>query len=402
MDADQMQEHGPQDEQRILSISTASDCVVHDTKIVRPSTHVFIVGVGHYPYFIDGGPDSFEEAELGQLSSPPVSARALARWFIDEYHYPPAPLGSVALLISDDTNVPFETASGNWVVPKPDYENFAKAADAWFERGNTDESNRLVFVFCGHGYGQGRISSLLMSDFNFKSRARWDSALDLGAFVSGMATCAAAEQIYFIDTCRRPHGALLAPDAAIGRTPVHAKADPREGFKTRVNAPLIFSTGDELPALAPEDGVSIFTAAFLKSMRGMAARDDNGETDWRVNNYSLLEAMAHESIRLTSPHFKTPQQPQSGEARAFDFHYLRENPVSPVYLVRTGGEACGPGDIHYELRGKPQIRSCNANDYEIELELPFGRYSFTLKQGEIEIAKTQQRSAPTWKRASLT
>ncbi len=40
----------------------------------------------------------------------------------------------------------------------------------------------------------------------------------------------------------------------------------------------------------------------------MGARDDNG--DWRVNNYSLLEAMSHVSLRLTQNFFPEPQQPQ--------------------------------------------------------------------------------------------
>ncbi|MOA22968.1 hypothetical protein D3C78_1435660 [compost metagenome] len=167
-----------------------------------------------------------------------------------------------------------------------------------------------------------------------------------------------------------------------------------------MNAPLIFSTGDDQPARGREDGVSVFTAAFLKSVRGMAARDDNGETDWRVNNYSLLEAMAHVSARLTEQYFPESQQPQGGEARAFDFHYLRDDPISPIYLNR-GDDACGPGDIHYVVRGQPSIRPCNADEYEVELELPLGRYSFTLMHGGTAIASAQQRAAPTWKKARL-
>jgi Caspase domain len=255
----------------------------------------------------------------------------------------------------------------------------------------------MVFVFCGHGFGFGPVTSLLMSDFDFRRLDRWDSALDLGKFLAGMASCAAAEQIYFIDACRRPHGDLLAPNAAIGRTPIQAERDPRANFATKRNAPLIFSTGDDEKARGRSDGASVFAAAFLKSVRGMAARDDDG--DWRVNNYSLLEAISHVSNRLTAQHFPDPQQPQGAEARAFYFHYLKEDPISPIYLDK--GRSRDPGDLHFEVRGKQCVRPWRADELELELELPYGHYSFTLRDGNTDPARARQRAAPTWKKASL-
>jgi hypothetical protein len=37
----------------------------------------------------------------------------------------------------------------------------------------------------------------------------------------------------------------------------------------------------------------------------------------------------------------------------------------------------------------------------LELELPYGAYSFTLKRGTVDLASAKQRAAPTWKKASL-
>lgn len=364
-----------------------------------PGTHVLVVGVGHYPYFKKGGPEAYDDAPLGQLSSSPVSARLMARWFIDEYDYPAAPLQSVALLVSDTTNVPFETASGSFVLTKPTYENFKVAAKAWHKRGSTDEGNRLVFLFCGHGYGYGEITSLLMADFDFREDDRWDNALDLGVFLGGMETCAAAEQVYFIDACRRPHPSFMSPAAAIGRSPFHITESPRDNFATTRNAPLFFSTGDAEPARGRTDGASVFTDAFLKSMRGMAARDDNG--DWRVNNYSLLEALSHVSLRLTKEHFPEPQQPQGSQSRAFDFHYLSKDPVSPIYIERPG-HACGPGQLHYSVHGIAMVRPCTADETEVEIPLPLGGYQFILTDGETILAKANGRSAPTFKKAKLS
>lgn len=377
---------------------TGGNALVFKADEDGPQTHVLIVGVGHYPFFRNGGDDADDAAPLGQLISSTISARILANWFLNEYRYPPAPLGSVGLLLSELEEKPFVAPTGNWLVPAPTYVAFSEAAKAWHVRGNSDEDNRLIFFFCGHGFGYGVLASLLMADFDFREHDAWDSALDLGKFVAGMETCAAAEQVYFIDACRRPHGDLLPPGAAIGRSPIHAKSTPRKDFSTTRNAPLIFSAGDDQPARGRTDGASVFTDAFMKSVQGMGARDDNG--DWRINNYSLLEAMSHVSLRLTEQHFPEPQQPQGGQARAFDFHHLDKDPISPIYLDRNG-HACGPGQLHYEVAGQAIVRPCNEDEYEIELSLPFGGYRFTLKDGGTELAHAQQRAAPTFKKVRL-
>lgn len=363
-----------------------------------PQTHVLIVGVGHYPNFRNGGAGSNAAAPLGQLSSSAVSARIMANWFLTKYAYPSAPLGSLAILCAEKDAQPFETNAEVWRLPDATYAAFVQAAQAWHGRGNGDEDNRLIFLFCGHGYGNGPLTSLLMADFDFRKLDAWDSALDLGKFVGGMETCAAAEQIYFIDACRRPHADMVEPGAPIGRTPVGAKALPRKDFSTSRNAPLFFSTGDDQPARGRSDGASVFTDAFMKSVQGMGARDDYG--DWRVNNYSLLEAMSHVSQRLTQQHFPDPQQPQGGEARAFDFHFLPEDPISPIYLDRNG-HSCGPGQLHYEVGGKSVVRECEDDELEIEVSLPFGQYQFTLMDGPDVLAQAQGRVAPTFKKARL-
>jgi hypothetical protein len=375
------------------------DGIIHRVAGDGPRTHVLIVGVGHYPSLRGGGPGANASTPIGQIESCPRSARALAQWFIDAYHYPQAPLGTVALLTSEQFEQPFQTPSGSWLPLVPDYGTFASAAEAWFQNGNTSQSNRLIFIFCGHGYGYGPETSLLLRDFDFGRLDRWDSALDLGTFHAGMAQCAAAEQIFFIDACRRPHGDLLAPRAAIGRSPVHPTEFPRQHFSFRRNAPLIFSTGDEQAARGRKDGASVFTEAFTKAMLGMAARNDYG--DWRVNNFSLMEAMSHVSWRLTEKSFPDPQQPQGGDARPFIFHFLKSDPISPIYITRKDEGSCGPGDLHYELHGLPKVHNCTSDDFEIDLYLPYGPYLFTLRVDGRDVGTAFQNSIPTFKCARL-
>jgi hypothetical protein len=151
---------------------------------------------------------------------------------------------------------------------------------------------------------------------------------------------------------------------------------------------------------ARKDGISVFTQAFLDSVRGMAARDDEG--DWRVSSLSLLEAMDHVSQRLTKAAFPAPQQPQGAESRLFLFHKLQSAPISPVYVLRLDGAACGPGVLQYKLDGIPKCRPCGSGETEVELQLPFGDYDFELQtNGGDVIGRCSQKSAPIYKRAKL-
>ena len=111
--------------------------------------------------------------------------------------------------------------------------------------------------------------------------------------------------------------------------------------------------------------------------------------------------MSHVSQRLTEKHFPEPQQPQGTEARAFDFHYLKSEPISPIYIERDGGLPCGPGNLHFDLAGVQQVRPCNAGELEVELNLPIGSYGFELMRGNARIARGKGRSAPAFKKARL-
>src|SRR5208283_2569888 len=114
---------------RTAATLTKADGVVHAQAAEGPQTHVLIIGVGRYPYFRDGGAEANPLAPLGQLKSSTVSARLLAKWFIDEYHYPPAPVGSLALLCSERSAEPFLATSGAKLLRTPDYTGFSAAAN---------------------------------------------------------------------------------------------------------------------------------------------------------------------------------------------------------------------------------------------------------------------------------
>ena len=63
-----------------------------------PQLHALVIGVNDYPHLIGGtgapAPNTYGQ---GQLSSPGISAQAIADWFGQRHRNPSAPLGSVEL-----------------------------------------------------------------------------------------------------------------------------------------------------------------------------------------------------------------------------------------------------------------------------------------------------------------
>lgn len=364
----------------------------------EPRTHVLILGVGAYPALAKQ--TGLRDVRLGQLSSPGPSARALATWFLQHYHYPDAPLGSLSLLLSEAAPSPYIDPQGrSFLAPRATYSAFSDAAHDWCERG-AHPGSRLVFMFCGHGFGNTEETSLLLEDFDESRRDCWDQALDLKAFTGGLEEVPASEQLFFIDACRLPHPVQVGPRSRIGRSPVYLRSSDPRAELPRLNAPVIFSTGADQPARGRTDGVSVFTTAFLKAMAGMGARDDDGE--WRVHNLSLLEAMDHVSSRLTQEAFSTPQQPQGAEARKFDLHHLREAPICPIYVERDGDLSDDEARLRYGDGSASGTILFPAMETEIEVSLPFGRYEFELLD-ELDqvVARAGRESRPTYKKAKL-
>lgn len=82
--------------------------LVHSVDGTGPATHAIVIGVGAYPHLIGGaGPLTNRNEGMAQLSSPPLSARALAEWLIESLHDPSKPLATVALLLSESDPRPF-------------------------------------------------------------------------------------------------------------------------------------------------------------------------------------------------------------------------------------------------------------------------------------------------------
>jgi len=133
-------------------------------------------------------------------------------------------------------------------------------------------------------------------------------------------------------------------------------------------------------------------------MKGMAAGDEGGE--WRVDSYGMLSAMDHVSQRLTRASFPAPQQPQGTDAHKFNIHHLTGDPVAPVYIERTDGGARGDARIHCRRGGKVLVHDNCADVPELEVELPYGSYTFQLVDvDDLVVSEVEGLSRPIYRRA---
>jgi hypothetical protein len=138
-----------------------------------PGTHVFVIGVGTYPHLLGGSEDLVDDPMgLGQLTSPPVSAKAVTDWFLARqfqagaprgFNNPSVPLTSVEMLLSPAG--PYVLPNGNQVaVDVADKGHIEQSFEIWRQRVVAHRSSIGVFYFCGHGV-MGANHHLLAADF---------------------------------------------------------------------------------------------------------------------------------------------------------------------------------------------------------------------------------------------
>lgn len=169
-----------------LSLVFLNDTVEPDDA----GTHVLIIGVGSYAFGKGPGASPLG-GDLIQLSSPPISARAMADWFIDSFENPSKPLASVSLLVSEenpDSYQPSRPADATAVIPpQANLANVKDAAGHWVNRLAANKDNLAVFFFCGHGASLGQQAALMLDDFG-KPGAEFDGAIDLELLRGSKAT----------------------------------------------------------------------------------------------------------------------------------------------------------------------------------------------------------------------
>ncbi|MET9897250.1 caspase family protein [Streptomyces sp. NPDC006446] len=373
-----------------------------------PRTHALVIGVGKYPHLAGGEAPVADPDGMRQLSSPPLSARALAHWLLAEYNDPARPLGSVALLLSEEQPAPFADPRTRTAhdVDAATIDNILAAVTAWFDRGDSHVDNRLVFYFCGHGVSQGDDMALLAADIFADRHNPLNGALDFAALMNGLKRCKAGQQVFFVDACRSNSDVLIESSGTrfAGRSPLGAGSRPLD-LPRRFHIPYYATLAGDRSHARPGQ-VSLFTEALLRSLAGAASDDPEG--DWRVNTAHLLEAIDH---FMHQPQFAGAvagvQVPSVGELPVFVLHELPGPPVVPVYVgcerAQENAEAefvCREGG-HERLRRPAGAVGEADPESEWAIELRFGEYDFEARLGEQDVRTKSITVRPVFRRVQL-
>jgi putative sterol carrier protein len=256
------------------------------------STHVLIVAAGAYPALLGGEADMLLADKFGmrQLSSPPVSAAALADWFLSGaggaqmqgFHNPAAPLGSVEMLVApaqlytrpDGAEIPVEAATRAAI---------ARAFRAWRRRAASHPENISVFYFCGHG-AMGLNDYILPSDFGVVNPDNpWSDAFDIRTTASAMRQAAGGQQYFFIDACRQLSWPTLQPGV---QPPALLPLDPDKSFRCFCRL-ILSSTAEGDMAHSDFGDVSWFTRALIGALSGAVGTPVSGKAQWVVTGETL-------------------------------------------------------------------------------------------------------------------
>lgn len=310
-----------------------------------PQTHALIIGVGAYAHLRKGtGPRAAIDLGLRQLTSPPISGRAVADWLLTKLNPPDAPLGSVDLLLSEAVARTYVLPGGDAVAVQPaTMANIEAAVKAWYRRCHAHPENVALFYFCGHGVLVRGDRLLLAADFGADDLEPFANAINFDKLYLGMTRCQAGIQCYFVDACRQiPYeGGNFAGEP--GRAII---SPPARDLLPRDDLILSAATPDD-SAYATSDRISRFTEALLLGLNGLSCDPRRPQGKWRITTTTLgpsIRPLVNHLNRLQAGPIQqsTPGGEPKGE-RAI--HILTEPPIIPVALAFEPTEAERDADL---------------------------------------------------------
>jgi hypothetical protein len=340
-----------------------------------PVTHVLAIGIGHYPH-LNGGDGKLTAHNLGmkQLTSPQVSARSIAEWYIRDFDCTDSPLASVALVLSESSPAEFVNpkTGTKYVVPRGTADDVEDAIGRWLNRASNNSENRIVLYFCGHGLSKGIENVYLLRDFGRKEGNAFDGAINYQSFVSALSWCKPTYQFLLFDTCRSSDQ-ILEVNQKAGRSML--TADPAARFQLpKVQQCPLFSTELDRQTFGRANEQTLCAKAFLRSMRGACSRVEND--NWYVTTHRMREALTDFQNR----ELQKGDMKQDADANRHAFIHLRRLPGKPLIpvFVQVDETRLMP-DVRLTAIGgmkpPPTISGCQTEEWETALEI--GSYDFT-------------------------
>lgn len=332
--------------------------VVHRDEVDGPAAHALVIGVGDYPHLKGGSGALFSAHEnMGQLGSPPISARRFAEWLIQtgRDRDPARPLASVRLLLSEkkgffggETKFENPVTGETHPVPAATLAEVTTAVVEWTQ-ALASEGDLGIFFFSGHGVMVGMEQMLLLADFGNPAAAKVrGSAIRFKSLRDAMARIAARDQCYFIDACRAYTEAFANAQGTTGESFIDP--DPGLKFKRFVSQPVFNATIEGESAFGRDGEPSLFAEALLQALKGGGTDNRSPPYDWRIELGHLRDAIEFlVRLRAEREGLGMLQIPTAQELLSVPLGRIAGEPLVPVELRCAPNEATAAGQFSFPV-----------------------------------------------------
>jgi hypothetical protein len=359
-----------------------------DPGATTPQAHVLVIGVGRYPYLINGGGTlAINHFNMGQLDSPPESAQAMANWLIAKsttsHLNPNVPLGTVELLLSPTTYT--DSAGSTRTVDDATFANISNAFETWLARCDRNADNVGIFYFCGHGL-ERTDAFLLASDHGDSRYKPWRHTIHFSATELGVRAAAKAKTFcWLIDACRNnPIDTTRWP--LIAAQPLFNP--PIQQMPPRVTQMLRATTLNDVAHGPPGGGISYFTAALLRCLEKLGAESPMAGSKWEVTTDSLRRAMEELMRRTPLPDGSFGKCDSGGSSNTFGqpttLHTLpgaagvlvkiTYEPEAALEFATLSAERTGQETRSRKPAPEPWMLELEAAQYDIRARFANGEY----------------------------
>jgi hypothetical protein len=312
-----------------------------------PRTHALVIGIGGYEHLKGGAgiplPNLLRYGNLGQLSSPPRSALAIANALQSPVLDWQVPLGTIDLLVSPapgdcdlfGDGVGFESATRGAI---------QRAFDEWWNRCQAHEGNLAFCYIAGHGL-QGSHQIVLASDFGQSANQPWRHAFDIDDTRGALTANKAQAQVFLVDACCE----ITTSNVEVPNAPAPALRSPELRQPDNCLYELtIMATSRSRKAYGAPKQPSYFAKAFVAGLFGGAAKKGDGE--WWITTVKLAERF-YPLMDFVGADTHA-QRPIPIAGREFRLARLRSAPPAKLQFACLPDEATLLADLAWQQRGQ--------------------------------------------------
>ena len=316
-----------------------------------PRTHALLMGIGGYEHLKGGAgtplPNLLRYGNLGQLTSPPRSALAIANALQSPALDWQVPLGTVDLLVSPAPGDSDSPGDGVWF-ESATRGAIQKAFDEWWKRCDAHEGNLAFCYIAGHGL-QGSHQIALASDFGQSANQPWQHAFDIDDTRGALTANKAQAQVFLVDACRE----ITTSNVEVPNAPAPALRSPELRQPDNCLYELtIMATSHSRKAYGAPRQPSYFAKAFVAGLFGGAAVKHDGE--WWIETgklaerfYTLMDYVGADTHA---------QRPIPIAGRTFRLARLRSAPPAQLQFACRPDEATLLADLAWQQSGLPPHR----------------------------------------------